>query len=144
MTRFARPEGSITCGPHGWRNLPDCQSMSLICNHNLTESSFSALECLEYCPKHGNIMRVIGWIIELIKVEERPEKHRMPKHHYPSTSNYFCERGFTLVGHSVATCLNDASMSAPLPRCIINIYTSRSLIIRIRRFFDPLIFQRQI
>ena len=31
---FASPGGHIICGINGWRNVPDCRSTSIICNHN--------------------------------------------------------------------------------------------------------------
>ena len=76
--------------------------------------SFAALECPKISLKNGSIstrrqidFAYINGTLEYI--DRRP--------HYLSTASFSCNHGFTLVGHSVATCMANSKWNVPLPKC---------------------------
>ncbi|XP_065846692.1 uncharacterized protein [Oscarella lobularis] len=97
---FRRTAGHMTCGANGWQTAPKCQP----------------LECPKISLKNGSIstrrqidFAYINGTLEYI--DRRP--------HYLSTASFSCNHGFTLVGHSVATCMANSKWNVPLPKCLL-------------------------
>ncbi|XP_065826712.1 uncharacterized protein [Oscarella lobularis] len=96
---IASVAGNITCGANGWRRVPKCLP----------------IECPKIILRNGTVSTR-----EQIKLAYKDRAYlyidRRPQ--YLSTASFSCSSGFTLVGHSVATCMANSKWNVPLPKCL--------------------------
>ena len=80
----------------------------------LNKSPLTAIECPKIILRNGTVSTR-----EQIKLAYKDRAYlyidRRPQ--YLSTASFSCSSGFTLVGHSVATCMANSKWNVPLPKC---------------------------
>ncbi|XP_065836870.1 uncharacterized protein [Oscarella lobularis] len=102
--------GNITCWACGWTltSFPTCRLVL----------------CPEINRKNGNVLVRKQFIFDCTKFEETTSYAHISdkRREYLTTVSFSCNRGFTLVGHSVATCMANRIWNVPPPRCSVIVF----------------------